>query len=124
VVSRGQVGLVNHDEIIKVISKISHILPGHVSSLPNEELTDFGLEAVDEVEAEVCGVAVGQVGDEALKLIGVGLDRGSLVEGTDVLTGLVIWVGVSHMAEEGVGEGIEGVESSKFFLALRCSVAG
>jgi hypothetical protein len=124
VVSRGQVGLVNHDEIIKVISKISHILPGHVSSLPNEELTDFGLEAVDEVEAEVCGVAVGQVGDEALKLIGVGLDRSSLVEGTDVLTGLVIWVGISHVTEEGVGEGIEGVETSKFFLALRCSVAG
>ena len=63
-----------HDVGVEVVGEVADVRPGHVSGLAHQELADLRLEAVDEVEAEVCCVAVGQVSDDALKLVGVGLD--------------------------------------------------
>ena len=102
-----------HDDIIKAVGEVTHVLPRHagVVNLAHEKLLDLGLEAVDEVKAQVGGVAVGQVGDDALELIGVGLDGGGLLEGPEAPAGFVLRVGVSKVAHEGRGEFFEGGEA-------------
>lgn len=88
---------VAHHNIITAIGKITHILPVHARSPTDQELTDLGLEAVDEVEAEISGMSIRDVGDEALEFIGIGFDGGSLAEVEKCLACLVIRVRVAQV---------------------------
>jgi hypothetical protein len=87
---------VAHDDIIIAVSKVSDVQPGGIIiDFTDKELLDLGLQTRDEVVAEISRVTAGQVGDDALELVTIGLDRGGLAEATDVLAGFVLGVRVT-----------------------------
>lgn len=105
------------DDIIKLVSKSANILPMVVRvSLAHQQLLNPRLESVYEVEKEVLGISLGEEGDEALELVGIGLDRGRLAESPQLLARPVRWVGVAQVFDDGISKGFKGLETSVLLL--------
>jgi hypothetical protein len=110
-----------HDSVVELVGQVSDLVPRHLGGvMASHKLADAVLEALDEVMAEVVGVAFGDVGDSTLELVGVVLDRGGLTEGGKAVAGLGGRVGVTHALSKGVSELVEGSKSTRGaeFLAL------
>jgi hypothetical protein len=111
---------VHHDNVIVAVGQVTYVLPGGaLRYFSNQQLLDLGLEAGNEVVAEVIIVAVGQEDNEVLELIGVGFDRGGLTEGTEGFTGFVFGVGITNLCNESVSKLVIGGETGSVLLAVR-----
>ena len=58
-----------HDGVVELVGQVSDLVPRHLGGvMASHKLADAVLEALDEVMAEVVGVAFRDVGDSTLEL--------------------------------------------------------